>query len=64
MADLAEAVLGFAADALGGAVGGDEFGMVGFEGLEAVDELVVLGVGKHGRVEHIVEVLVVLDLLS
>ncbi len=60
--DLCEAVLGLAADALGGAVGGDELRVLGFEGLEAVDEFVVLAVGEDGGVEHVVEVFVVLDL--
>ncbi len=62
--DLGEAVLWLAADALGGAVGCDEVRVLGFKGLQAVDELVVLRVGEDGCVEHVIEVLVVLDFLA
>ena len=61
---LHEALVGLAADALGGRVGRDEAGMLGLEHLEAVHEGVVLRVRKDGRVEDVVEVLVVNDLVA
>ena len=53
-----------AADALRGRVGRDELGVVGLEPLELVHERVVFGVGNFGRVEDVVEVLVVAQLMA
>jgi len=38
--------------------------VLGFEGLEAVHQGVVLGVGEYGSVEDVVEVLVVAELVA
>jgi hypothetical protein len=61
---LDEAFAGLAADALGGRVGRDQLGMLGLERLQAVHARVVLGVGDLGRVEHVVEMLVVAKVLA
>ena len=55
---------GLAADALCGRIGREEVGVFGFERLEAVHGRVVLSVGPLGRVEDIVEVLVVTEKLA
>jgi hypothetical protein len=49
MGDLGEAIDGFAADALGGAVGVVEFGVFGFEGCEFGEELVEFEIRHEGR---------------
>ena len=64
MGRLDEAVAGLAADALGGGVWRDEFGMGRFERAQAIVESIVIGVGELGRVEHIVEMLVAAQLLA
>ena len=58
MRDLAEALGGLAADALGGRVGREQFGMRGLDALELVHQRVVGGVADLRRVENVVEVLV------
>ena len=50
-----------AADALGGRIGSDQFGMFGFELLQLDHELVELGVCDFGGVEDVVEIFVVAD---
>ena len=50
-----------AADALGGRIGRDQFGMFVFELLQLNHELVEFGVGDFGIVEDVVEVFVVAD---
>ena len=62
--DLGEALFRLATHALGGGVGREEAGVLGFEGLEAVHGLVVLGIGPLGGVEHVVEVLVVAEVFA
>src|SRR5579864_80216 len=59
MRRLDEALARLAAHALGGRVRRDEFGMLGFERLQAIHARVVLGVVNLGCVEDVVEVLVV-----
>jgi hypothetical protein len=62
--DFGEALLGLATDALGGGVGGEELGMLGFEAAEADHERVVLSVGDLGGVEYVVKVLVAAELVA
>jgi hypothetical protein len=64
VANLLEPLEGLAAYALSGGVGGDELGVPGLEVLELVVEGVVLGVGDLRRVLHVVEAIVVADLLA
>ncbi len=64
MRDLLEAVFGLAADALGGGVGRQEIGMLGFERLQAVHQRVVVGVAESRIVEDVVEVLVVTEVVA
>ena len=56
--DLAEALGGLAADALGGRVGGEQLGVRGFELLQLVHQRVVGGVGDLRRVENVIQMLV------
>jgi hypothetical protein len=60
--DFDEALARFAADALGGRIGGDQFGVLGFEGLEPAHERVVFGVGNLGSVQDVILVFVVAEL--
>src|SRR2546426_3205553 len=64
MAGLDESLAWLAANSLGGGVGGDQFGVLGFELFHFVDELVEFGVADLGIVENIVAVLVVADLVA
>jgi hypothetical protein len=57
--DFRESGRGFASDALGGRVGSEERRVGLLEGAELVHPAVIFGVGDFGRVEHIVQVLVV-----
>ena len=59
--DRGERLEGGGADALGGGVGGDELGEGFFQPAQLVQELVVLAVADLGRVEHVVAVVVVID---
>ena len=52
------------ADALGGRIGREQFGMRGFERLEPAHQGVVLGVGQLGGVEDVVEIVVAVYLLA
>ena len=56
MAVLAELVGRLGADAVGGAVGGPELGMLRFEVLQLAKRAVVLGVGDLGLVQYVVRV--------
>ena len=49
---------GLGADALAGRVGGDQLRVLLFEGAEIAHQGVVLVVGDHGIVEHVVAVVV------
>ena len=49
---------GLGADALAGGVGGDDLRVLLFEGAEIAHQGVVLVVGDHGVVEHVVAVVV------
>ena len=57
-----EALGRLAADALGGRVGGEQFGMRGLKALELVHQRIVCGVGDFRRVENVIEVLVTAQL--
>ncbi len=59
-----EAVAGLATDALAGRVGRDQIRVLGLERLETLHQVVVLGIGEYGRVEHVVQVLVVAELVA
>jgi len=61
---LLEAGNGRSADALGGRVGGDEFGILGLDVLQPLEQPVVLGVGNYGVIERMVKMVVVGDLLA
>ena len=62
--DLEEAFLGFAAYTLGGTVGRDKVGMLGFKGFEAIDELIVFRVADLRGVEDVVEMLMMFNLMA
>ena len=64
MGDLGESFFGLAADTLGGRIGSDEVGVVGFEALQLAHEVVEVGVGDRRLVEDVIEVLVVADLVA
>ena len=64
MANLEETFARFAADALGGRVGRDQFGMLGLELLQLFKKLVELKIADLRIVKHVVAVLVVADLLT
>src|SRR5712691_5263926 len=64
MARLDESLAGLAADSLRGRVGRDQFGMLGLQLLEFVDQFVEFGVADLGIVENVVAVLVVADLVA
>jgi hypothetical protein len=64
MREFGEAVARGAADALGGGVGGDEFGVGGFELLELAHEAVILGVGDLRGVEDVVEMFVAAEFFA
>ena len=51
-----------ASDSLGGRVGGQELGMLGFDSLELVHQRVVFGIGDLRCVEDVVEMFVVAQL--
>ena len=53
-----------AAHSLGGRIGGNQFRMLRLEPLQLVDELVKLGVGDFGAIEHEIKIFVVLDGLA
>ena len=61
MADLIELRRRGGADPLGGRIGRGEMGMFGFEGSQAVEQGVVLGVGDLWIVEDMVAAQVVVD---
>ena len=62
MANFLEALSRLAAYSLGGRVGGEQFGMLGFDPLELVHQRVVLGVGDLRGIEDVVEMLVTAQL--
>ncbi len=64
VADRREELRGLPAHPLGGAIGRDELGKLLLEAPEIPHELVELGVGDLGGVLHVVEVLVVADLVA
>ena len=64
MLDRREALDRLIADALRGAVGRDQLGMVGFELLEPLDEPIVLGVGNLRRRLDVVFPVVAADFLA
>ena len=53
-----------ASHALGGRIGRQLFGMLCFEGLQFAEQLVVFRVGDGRRIQHIVAMVVALDLLA
>src|ERR1019366_5596741 len=61
---LAESLARFSADALRGRIGGEQFGVFGFQGLEPAHELVILVVGNLRSVEDVVQVFVVPEHLA
>ncbi len=61
MADLGERGQRRAADALGRRVGGDQFRVFGFQGLELVVQAIVFGVRDARFVEHVVAVVVLIQ---
>ena len=63
-ANLDETFARFAADALGGRVGRDQFGILGLEFLQLFKKFVELEIADLRIVEHVVAVLVVADLLT
>ena len=64
MTDLAERRQRFAADPLGRRLGGDQFGVFGLQGLEFTEQPVVFRVGNRRLVEHVVAVVVGVDLAA
>ncbi len=61
MAHLGQGVQRPAADALGGRIGRDKFGVFGFEGLQFTEQAVVFRIGNRRLVENVVGVIVALD---
>jgi hypothetical protein len=61
VAHLGKLIERLAADALGGRIGGDEFGMFGFERLQFAEQPVVFRIGNRRLVENVVGVVVALD---
>ena len=61
---LDEALARLAAHPLGGRIGGDQLGMLGFERLEFVHQPVEFGVADLRIVEHVIAVLVIADLVA
>ena len=55
---------GFAADALGGRIRSEQFGMLGFQRLELAHQRVVFGVGDLRIVEHVILMFVVAQFLA
>src|SRR4029077_19094602 len=64
MAGLDETLAWLAANSLHGRVGGDQFGVLGLDLLEFVDEFVEFSVADLGIVENVVAVFVVADLVA
>ena len=64
MPGLDESFTRLAADALGGRVGSDEFGMLGLELFELVHQLVEVGVGEFGIIEDVIEIFVMTDFFA
>lgn len=62
MAHLAKGGQGSAADALGGRVGCDKVRVLGFKRLQLVEQAVVFGIRHAGLVEHVVAVVVLVEL--
>jgi hypothetical protein len=62
--DFEEAFLRFAAYALGGTVGRDKVGVLGFKEFEAIDELIVFRVADLRGVEDVVEMLMMFNLTA
>ncbi len=62
VAYLAERGQGFAPNALGGRVGGYQVRVFGFKRLELVEQAVVFGIGHAWLIEHVVAVVVLVEL--
>ncbi|MNV75175.1 hypothetical protein D3C71_1684490 [compost metagenome] len=62
MAHLAERAEGLAAYPLGRRVGGHQLRMLGLQGLQLAEQAVVLGIGHAGLVQHVVAVVVRIQL--
>ncbi|MNR01404.1 hypothetical protein D3C85_1172080 [compost metagenome] len=62
VAHLAEGAEGFAADPLGRRVRGHQLRVLGLQGLQLAEQAVVLGVGHAGLVQHVVAVVVRIQL--
>ena len=62
--DLDESLAGLAAYALGGRIGRDQRGMLGFEVLQLLHQLVEFGVADFGIVEDVIEIFVVADFFA
>ena len=64
MRDFDESLARLAADALGGRIRRDQLGMRGFQRLQLPHHRVVFGVGDLGRVQHVIQMLVVAQFLA
>ena len=64
MRHLDEALARLAADALGGRIRRDQLGMRRLQRLQLAHQRIVFGVGDFGRVQYVVQVLVVAQLLA
>ena len=64
MAHLAERRQRFATDPLGRRLGSDQLGVFGLQGLEFAEKPVVLRIGNRRLVEHVVAVVVGVDLAA
>ena len=64
MAHLDESFARLAADALGGRIGRDQLGMLGLEVLEPPHHPVVFGVADLGLIEHVIQMLVMMQLFA
>ena len=62
--DFHEAFAWFAADALGGRFGCDQIGLLGFQLLQPPHHPVILGVADLGPIQHVIQVLVVMQLFA
>ncbi len=64
MADLDESLARLAADALGGRIGRDEFGVLGLKVFELLHQLVEIQIADLGLIEDVIEIFVVANLFA